>query len=75
MQTRCKMKLTEVREYEYGNKRFVFQTQYDSSIPEDQRFYKETPSGIFEILVNNPRVIENMKLGKCYYLDLVEVPS
>ncbi|HEX4149576.1 MAG TPA: hypothetical protein VHY20_11340, partial [Pirellulales bacterium] len=52
-----------------------FEPQYDSSIPEDQRFYSTTPSGKFEILVNNPAVQSAWKLGSSYYLDASEVPA
>jgi len=28
-----------------------------------------------EMQINNPRVIEELKVGKYYYLDLAEVPA
>lgn len=75
MTVRCKMKLTEIHKLDYGQTRFVFQTFYDSSIPEDQRFYKATPSGEIRLLVDNPKVIESYQVGKYYYFDSIPVPE
>lgn len=45
--------------------------QYDSTIPEDQRFMEATPSGELKIFLNNPAVVGNIVLGEDYYVDLV----
>lgn len=66
---RCKFFLGEVIEYSYGAKKYIFTPQYDTSIPEDQRFCKATPSGRFEIVIDNPVAQEMFKLGKYYYFD------
>lgn len=50
-----------------------FDCQYDQQIPEDQRFYDATPTGHVEMLVNNPRAIEEFALGKKFYADFVPV--
>ena len=52
------------------NKTAIFAPQYDTSIPEDQRFQQFTPSGRFEIVVNNPNVLAALEVGKQYYIDL-----
>ncbi|MBS0276887.1 MAG: hypothetical protein JSR81_04650 [Proteobacteria bacterium] len=44
--------------------------EYDNTIPEDRRFCEATPSGTFEMQVTNPAVVEQLKLGKHFYLDL-----
>lgn len=67
MQVRCKMVLVEIRTYSKTRRKFIFDCQYDASIPEDQRFYKASPSGRFEIDVDNPAV--DYEVGKAYYFD------
>src|SRR5438477_214920 len=44
---RCKFQLTEVRTFTHGTQEFTFKPNYDTSIPEDQRFAKASPSGEF----------------------------
>ena len=45
MTARIKLHLTSETKHEYGGKTLKFETRYDSSIPEDQRFQKATPWG------------------------------
>lgn len=75
--TRAKVRLQEISHncWNPGSATLIFRCEYDTSIPEDQRFYKETPSGEFRMLVNNPKVLEKMKLGSYYYLDLTETTN
>lgn len=75
MTVRCKMVLSEIKKKSYGTTVFVFSTQYDSGIPEDQRFQKATPSGFMEIHVDNPAVLEEYKLGQAYYFDMTPAPA
>lgn len=49
--------------------------QYDSSIEEDRRFAKATPSGTMTMAVDNPTAIEQLALGKFFYVDFTEVPA
>lgn len=51
------------------------ETQYDPTIPEDQRFCKATPSGHIEMWVDNPPALEQLALGKTFYVDFTEVPE
>jgi hypothetical protein len=44
--------------------------QYDTSIPEDQKFSKATPSGSLTMLVDNPSASAALELGKAYYIDI-----
>jgi hypothetical protein len=46
---------------------YKFQAAYDTSIPEDQRYAKSTPTGSLEMQVDNPAV--TFEPGKSYYLD------
>lgn len=68
---RCKFMLVEVRSHHWTSnaKTLVFSPQYDTSVPEDQRFAKATPSGRFEMQVDNPLALEQFELGKNYYFD------
>jgi hypothetical protein len=54
-----------------GAKHYKFQALYDSTLPEDQRFAKATPSGTLEILVDNPSA--QFELAADYYLDFTKV--
>jgi hypothetical protein len=42
---------------------------YDDGIEENKRFFDATPSGTLEMLVNNPSTIEQLELGKTFYID------
>lgn len=46
---------------------------YDTSIPEDRRFSDATPSGSFTMYVNNPVAVEQLELGKFFYINLTPV--
>jgi hypothetical protein len=73
MNVRCKMQLQQKTEFLGGNFKYAFMPQYDTSIPEDQRFCQYTPTGIFEITVNNPAV--DYKVGEFYYFDFEPCPA
>jgi hypothetical protein len=45
----------------------------DSSVPEAERYHRFTPSGTFELCVDNPNV--SFEPGKFYYLDISEAPT
>lgn len=65
MRTVCKFVCTG-RE---GNK-VTLETQYDNSLPEDQRFCQATPWGKLETIIDNPNV--NIEVGKTYYIYIQE---
>ena len=69
MAVRCKFQLTEVTTFAGGKQKFTFTPNYDQSIPEDQRFAKASPSGKFEIDVDNPSAQKQFEVGKFYYFD------
>lgn len=75
MKIRAKFQLQEVTEnfWNKESKVLKFRASYDPNIPEDQRFLKATPSGQFEMQVDNPVAIAALELGKYYYLDLTAV--
>jgi hypothetical protein len=71
---RAKFYVTGVSEKDqYGNVNLTFHTLYDDTIPEDQRFALATPSGQLTMIVTNPVVLDQVKQGKSYYLDFIEV--
>jgi hypothetical protein len=47
-------------------------TQYDPEVPEDQRFATATPSGYMQMLVTNPVVLDQLKVGQVFYVDFSE---
>lgn len=71
MNARCKFKLSEIRQVYYSEGKYlIFRAEYDSSIPEDQRFMKDTPNASMEIFVKNPVILNNVELGKSYYFNI-----
>ncbi len=74
MTVRCKFALTSSKQMSWNKeaRELEFTPQYDTSIPEDERFAKFTPQGSFKMLVDNPAVLEKLELGKQYYFDITE---
>ena len=74
MMVRAKFQLQEItiNYWDKSSRKLVFRAAYDTSIPEDQRFFGATPTGEFSMLVNNPKAIEQLELGKYYYFDISE---
>jgi hypothetical protein len=72
MTVRAKFKLVEMTHMDYSPdaKRLKFNAEYDTSIPEDQRFQKATPWGQFEMQCDNPAANAQFELGKTYYFDI-----
>lgn len=79
MTVRAKMQLMCITETKWGagegSKVLRFQSQYDTSIPEDQRFQKATPSATADFQIDNPAALEQFTPGKAYYLDFSPVPD
>lgn len=73
--TRCKFLVTAITRTNWSptGATLKLDTVYDSTIPEDQRFAKATPSGHIEISVDNPAAVEFLELGKAFYVDFVPV--
>lgn len=70
MSIRAKFTVTSVTDSGNGGKQVVLSPQYDTSIPEDQRFQKATPSGEFRMQVDNPAAASQLTQGKAFYIDL-----
>lgn len=75
MTVRAKLHLTTMTNHEWGGKTLRFDTRYDDTIPEDQRFQKATPSGHVELMIDNPAALSQFELGKDYYVDFSAVPA
>lgn len=75
MSVRAKFQLSSIKSFAWNanSKELIFTPQYDTSIPEDQRFAQATPSGEFRMQVDNPAALEKLELGKFYYFDITEV--
>jgi hypothetical protein len=69
---RAKFQLVEIRDnyYNSSGKTLVFIPNYDSSIDEDIRFAKATPSGTFQMYCDNTSALAQFELGKHYYFDI-----
>ncbi len=73
---RAKLKVVAITDHADWSARTVrLQPCYDMSIPEDRRFAMATPSGSFEMVVDNPAALAQLKLGQTFYLDLTPVES
>lgn len=72
---RSKLRLTSVRQMEWGGQELEFTAQYDTKIPEDERFQKATPSASAKYMIDNPLALEQFKLGQCYYVDFSPAPK
>lgn len=78
---RAKFTVTQVRQHYYNNGKeavkagteIVLTPQYDTSIPEDQRFAKATPSGELRMMIDNPSAVEYLKAGEAFYVDFTAV--
>lgn len=67
--TRAKFRCGSVETFGIGGSRvYRFSAEYDTSVPEDVRYAKYTPSGSLSITVDNPAV--TFEPGRSYYLDI-----
>ena len=73
--TRCKFKLIDITQSYYNPtvRKLTFTATYDENIAEDIRFQKYTPSGKLEAMIDNQAVLDQLKLGDSYYLDITPV--
>lgn len=69
MAVRAKFRLNSITHYEWDSKKLQFAAQLDHTIPENEKFTKNTPCGNLEITIDNPAAVEQFVIGKCYYLD------
>jgi hypothetical protein len=72
---RAKFQVTVITEFAWSNvhKEVTFESRYDPSIPEDQRFVPGIPSGKLMMIVDNPAALEQFQTGKTFYLDFTPV--
>ncbi len=72
---RGKFRVVSLTEHHWSKSQRIVKlsVEYDTSIPEDQRFFDATPTGQIEMTVNNPAALEFLKLGKTFYVDFVPV--
>jgi hypothetical protein len=75
--TRAKFRCVSVETFHAndpdGQRNYRFSAEYDTTIPEDQRYAKYTPIGNVSITVTNPNV--SFEPGKSYYLDFTPVDA
>lgn len=77
MSVRAKLVLQKISQVSWNPEVRVltFGAQYDSSIPEDQRFAKATPTATAEFTVDNPAAVAQFVLGEAYYVDFAPAPK
>lgn len=71
---RAKMRVTSVTTHEWSpHARGVKLTaEYDTTIPEEQRYAQATPSGSVDLVIDNPAIVDFFTLGRKFYIDFVE---
>lgn len=78
---RAKFTVSAVKQHYWNNGKEVVKSsteifltpQYDTSIPEDQRFAKATPQGGMFLMIDNPSAVEYLKPGEAFYVDFTAV--
>jgi len=69
---RAKMTLESVIPNTYGGAQAIFRCIYDQKVAEDVSFQKATPSGEARFSIDNPKAMEQLKIGQAYYVDFSE---
>jgi hypothetical protein len=77
---RCKFRCESIQQFtadtpSQKSRLITFRAIVDGSVPEDEAFTKYTPSGCFQVTIDNPRALEVLEAGLDYYLDLSPVPG
>lgn len=79
MAFRAKLELTHFDVQDFGKNgksvKAKFSARYDTTIPEDQRFQKATPSGDCTLQIDNPAVLEQLEAGTSFYVDFTPIPK
>lgn len=79
MTARCKFQITNLlpaypsSEPESTAKRVVLETRYDNTIAEDRAFTKYTPTGRLDVVIDNPSVTDELKVGDFVYVDITKI--
>lgn len=73
MSVRAKFKCDEVKNTVNGASALLFPVT--SGSPENESFFKYTPSGKLELATINPEAAKQFVPGKSYYLDITEAPE
>ena len=58
-----------------GSAEITFGAEYDPTIAEDKKYAQATPSGSITMYVDNPKAVEQLTIGKYFYVDFTEVPK
>jgi hypothetical protein len=72
---RGKFRVIEIADTCYGQKKVILSPEYDTSIEEDRRYSKATPSGTITMMIDNPPAVEYLKLGGYFYVDFTAAPQ
>jgi hypothetical protein len=68
---RCKVRLTEITKYENNGYRVKY-TAVSSGSPENEQFFKWTPSATIDLGVLNEKAVEGLVVGGEYYIDFTK---
>jgi hypothetical protein len=73
MTVRGKFEVQKVAKLSYGGSEITLSPHYDTSIEEDRRYAKATPSATITMYVNNPPAEAVLALGKFFYVDFTPI--
>jgi hypothetical protein len=69
---RAKFAVTSIVTTDFGGtpqRKIILEPRYDPKLAEDVSFCKATPSGRMEMVIDNPAALEQMPVGKVFYVD------
>jgi hypothetical protein len=69
---RAKFRVNSFTQYTGIGRKFELSAVTDDGTPENQRYNTATPSGSLSIQIDNPAVVDFLKVGESYYLDFSE---
>jgi hypothetical protein len=69
MSVRAKFTVVAITDRGGTTKTIRLEPRYDQTIPEDRRFCAATPWGSMEMSIDNPAALEQLTIGKAFYVD------
>jgi hypothetical protein len=75
MNIRAKFVVQEITTTNWGGTKVLMRPEYDEKLAEDQSYAKATPSGELWMQVDNPIALNELTLGRKFYLDFIPVQT
>lgn len=68
--TRCKFRVTGIRDVKGGAKEVTFTAMHDPTLAEGQRFNSQAPTGTLIATIDNAAILSGLRDGVEYWVDL-----